>query len=309
MAADLERYFPQPLQVKYREEIGKHRLRREIIATVTTNSMINRAGIAFIHEVQEKTGMEACDVARGYAIARTVFANRDLWAEIEALDTKAPAAVQSEMVAETGRLIERVTTWFLRNGSQPLDIAANIAAYGPGVQQIVDDLDKVLTPFYRDYVRDRTEALVAKGAPHTLARRVADMRLLVAACDIVKIAGEVKTTVDRAAHLYFAIGDRFGIGWLRRNAHTLPIDSHWDKQATTAIIDDLYGHQYELTASILRSAKRGADPAKAIESWRAGRGAALPATMQLIDEIRHGGTVDLAMLAVVNRHLRALTVG
>jgi NAD-specific glutamate dehydrogenase len=31
--------------------------------------------------------------------------------------------------------------------------------------------------------------------------------------------------------------------------------------------------------------------------------------MQLIDEIRGGGTVDLAMLAVANRHLRTLAAG
>ncbi len=309
MVADLERYFPLPLQKRYKKFIGKHRLRREIVATTTTNSMINRAGITFVHEIREKTGMKACDVARGYAVARTIFAMRELWQAIEALDNKAPAAVQSEMVAETGRLIERGTTWLLRYGVQPLDIAANIAAYGPGVKKLMDNLDRMLTDADRAYIAGRAEALVAKGAPPALAHRIAGLRLLVSACDIVKIAADVKTGVDRTARLYFAVGDRFGLHWLRRGAVGLPIDSHWDKQATTAIIDDLYGHQYALTAMILSAAKAGADPAKAIESWRAGRGAIFPATMQLIDEIRGGGTVDLAMLAVANRHLRTLAAG
>jgi glutamate dehydrogenase len=309
MVTDLERYFPAPLQKQYAETIGKHRLRREIVATTATNSMINRGGITFVHEVREKTGMEACDVARGYAVARTIFAMRDLWEAIEALDNKVPAAVQSEMVAETGRLVERGTTWLLRYGVQPLDIAANIGAYGPGVKQLMDDLDKMVTSSDRSYLDERASALVAKGAPPALARRIAGLRLLVSACDIVKIAADAKTTVDRAARLYFAVGDRFGLHWLRRSAVGMPIDSHWDKQATTAIIDDLYGHQLELTARIVGSSKPGADPAKAIDGWCSGRGAAFPATMQLIEEIRHGGTVDLAMLAVANRHLRALTTG
>ena len=42
--------------------------------------------------MKEKTGLAAADIARAYAICRGVFALRELWAEIEALDNKVPAA-------------------------------------------------------------------------------------------------------------------------------------------------------------------------------------------------------------------------
>ena len=41
---DLVEYFPTPLRDKYRDDIAKHRLRREIVATRLTNNMINRMG-------------------------------------------------------------------------------------------------------------------------------------------------------------------------------------------------------------------------------------------------------------------------
>ncbi len=309
MVADLERYFPVPLQSKYKDLIGKHRLRREIVATVATNSMINRAGITFAQEVIEKTGTEACDVARAYTISRSIYDLRDLWAKIETLDNKAPATVQSEMHMEVGRLLERGTTWFLRHGEQPLNIAAQINAYGPGVAELMGNLDAVITDSDREFIRSHAEALVAEGAPPALARKIASLRLLVPACDIVIIAGESKTTIDRTSRHYFAVGARFGFDWLRRRATQMPIDSHWDKQATTAIVDDLYGHQYDLTKSVLTAPKKAVQPAAAIEAWSAERGSTFQSTAQLIDDIRSSGTIDLAMLAVANRQLRALIAG
>src|SRR3989337_671420 len=43
IATALERYFPRPLRERYARHIQEHPLRREIIATHVTNSMVNRA--------------------------------------------------------------------------------------------------------------------------------------------------------------------------------------------------------------------------------------------------------------------------
>lgn len=60
---DLVAYFPRPLH-ELREALEKHRLRREIIAEVVTNSVVNRVGASFVHDAQERTGLSAADVAR-----------------------------------------------------------------------------------------------------------------------------------------------------------------------------------------------------------------------------------------------------
>ncbi|MEQ9198960.1 MAG: NAD-glutamate dehydrogenase, partial [Rhodospirillales bacterium] len=69
---DLVRYFPTALREKFREQIGGHRLRREIITTVVANSMINRVGGWFAAEIGERTGMGLVDIARAYTITRDV---------------------------------------------------------------------------------------------------------------------------------------------------------------------------------------------------------------------------------------------
>lgn len=112
---DLQRYFPTALQKKYEEGIGEHRLRREIIATRVTNSMINRVGGTFVTQLMEKTGMKPHEIARAFTIAREVFSARDMWQPIEALDNKVPALTQIGMLLDVNKLLDRATIWFLRN--------------------------------------------------------------------------------------------------------------------------------------------------------------------------------------------------
>src|SRR5690606_12142441 len=48
LSAELARYFPRPIQERYGQELEQHRLRREIIATAVTNSIVNRMGATFV---------------------------------------------------------------------------------------------------------------------------------------------------------------------------------------------------------------------------------------------------------------------
>src|SRR6185503_11419719 len=122
LGEDLLRYFPQPMVEGYRDEIERHRLRREIIATYITNSTINRVGPSFVYRMMESTGRAAQEVARAYTITRDAFELRKVWAAIEALDNKVPAEVQLRMQQDVRQLTEHATLWFLQRHDQPLDV-------------------------------------------------------------------------------------------------------------------------------------------------------------------------------------------
>ena len=168
MVQDLVDYFPTPLRKSYKRQIDEHRLRREIIATAVTNEIVNRVGLAFLHEVKEKTGMPAEDIARAYIVSREIFGIPELWKQIEGLDNKAPASVQAAMLIECGRLIERETVWFLREAKQPLSISGEIKAFGDGVKEISETLDKYLSDADREGVNKRIAGFTEQGVPEEL---------------------------------------------------------------------------------------------------------------------------------------------
>src|SRR5690606_20929470 len=62
----LTRYFPERLRRRFGDRLRHHQLRREIIATVITNSMVNRAGVTFAHRLADETGASLPEVTRVY---------------------------------------------------------------------------------------------------------------------------------------------------------------------------------------------------------------------------------------------------
>ena len=303
---ELVGYFPGALQQRFEEQIRHHRLGREIISTVVANNMVNRMGITFLHEVKERTGRTAGEIARAYLVSREIFALRGLWAEIEALDNQVPAEAQAAMLTDCGRLAERATVWFLREEGRALAVEPLLEAYGPGLEEVMEALPELLPEADREPMTNRIQVLLKAGVPESVAQRAARLPLLAPCCDIVRIGRLLEVPVLRVGAVYFQVGTRLHIDWLRRAAGQLPSDSAWDKLAVTAILDDLYGHQSELTRGILETAVPESSAPEAIEAWAAGRTSQVQQTEQLLAELQGVASPNFSMLAVANRQLKSL---
>jgi glutamate dehydrogenase len=312
LVEDLAKYFPVPLQKNFRAAIERHSLRREIIATVVTNSLVNRAGSTFASKMEEKTGMSVADVARAYTISRDAFNLGRLWSGIESLDNRVSAEAQLAMLVEIRHAIEQVSQWFLAHGRHPLDVTRNVSDFGPGIAALWSVVDGILSPEDRASFDKRAAGYTAQGVPPDLARPVAGLDFLVSGCDIVRVAQASGHSAEEVGRIYFAIGARFGIDWLRGAAEHLAVHGHWQKLAVAAIVDDLYAHQSELVTRVLDSsgtagAGNGAGAANgAVEAWVQARAAAVERAQSVIADIKGAGQADLAMLAVANRQLRSM---
>ncbi|HIJ37831.1 MAG TPA: NAD-glutamate dehydrogenase, partial [Rhodospirillaceae bacterium] len=303
---DLLRYFPSQLQGEpWRSRMQRHRLKREIIATSATNSMVNRIGGSFIARITERTGTAPADVARAYLVVRDGFGLREVWSEIEALDTLVPASVQTSMLLESNRLVERGIGWVLSHAQRPLDIGRLRTELEPGIVMLQKQLGQILPTASMAALTAKAEDYRAAGVPQALAERVASLIVLASANDISRIAGRVNQPVDLVGRLYFLVTARFGMGWLRAAAERLPGGSHWQKLAVDAVIDDLYARQADLTASVAGSAGHlAADEAMA--AWIEQRRGAVERADQLLGELKAAGKLDLATLVVASHQFRGL---
>jgi glutamate dehydrogenase len=304
---DLLQYFPTPLRAKYKKEIGEHRLRREIIATRLTNSLVNRVGGTFVSEFMEKTGKGAAEIARAYTIAREVYRLRELWEAIEALDNIVPTSVQTEMILASNHLIEWVTLWFLRNGMPGLDIGEHVKEFQTGITELSDGLSKALPIHYLSDLKLRAKHYTDKGVPEKLATAVANLVNLYSGCDVVRLANARRMKVLNVARVYFAVGTRFHLGGLRAAADTIASDTHWQQLAIAALIEEIYSHQLTLANRVLDFANGKMDPEKAVQGWIDKNKTAVEPTDQLLSELWATQINDLSMIAVASRQLRAMT--
>ena len=307
LEVDLLQYFPTPLRGKYRKDIDQHRLRREIIATRLTNSLVNRVGDTFVSEFMEKTGKPAAEIVRAYAIAREVYGLKDLWEAVEALDNKVPTATQAAMILDTNQLIEWVALWFLRNGKPGLDISAHVGEFQDGITALVDGLTGALPAHYQTDLKTRAKPYVDAGVPQALALKVCNLVNLYSGCDVVRLANARKMKVLNVARMYFAVGSRFHLGRLRAAAETMDSDSHWQQLAIAALIEEIYSHQLTLANRVLDFGNGKLAPEKAIDGWVNKNRPAVEPTEQLLSELWATQVNDLSMIAVASRQLRAMT--
>ena len=306
---ELLRYFPAALRDRHEPLVEAHRLRREIATLQVVNSLVNRCGPTFVHNVAGRTGAPATSIARAFTVVRDAWKLRALWADIEALDAALKAEAQTRMLVASQRFMTRAVQWTLRRLPQPLDTMAATEQLGAAVAALGDLPAELVGPLESAALAERTAAFEAMGAPADTARRAAALETLAAAGDLMQAAHANGCSIGEAARLYFRLGERLSLATLATGAHKLPRDGQWPAQAALALQDEIAALHADLLASALRTAGRegAADADEVLQRWSAPRKQALDRVDRILKEdLPAAGTLDLAMLSVATAELRRL---
>jgi glutamate dehydrogenase len=307
LSGELERYFPTPLRERFREQMREHRLHREITATHVTNSMINRCGPSFTFRLGEETGAAGPEIARAYTAAREIFDMRTLWTEIEALDHQVDTGIQTKMFLEARKLVERATRWLVRNRRAPLDIVATISYFSEGAAELTERIPELMLDGDREAMERATEQMVEANVPPELVKRATILGAMFSALDIVDVAGATGQPLEAVAPIYFTLGDRLKLHWLRDHIEALPRDNRWRTLARSALRDDVYSQQAALTAEILRTVPEELPALERINAWVETNPGPVERALQVLSDINSSGTFDLSTLSVALREIRNLT--
>ncbi|MEA2296322.1 MAG: glutamate dehydrogenase, partial [Solirubrobacteraceae bacterium] len=98
LGRELRGYFPRAAAERFPDLIGKHRLRRELVATLIANEVVDAMGPSFVSRLATELGTAASDVVRAYRIARDVTGAVGRLAAIDALDAGLDRDVEVELV-------------------------------------------------------------------------------------------------------------------------------------------------------------------------------------------------------------------
>jgi glutamate dehydrogenase len=306
---DLERYFPAPLPERYGEQMHEHRLRREIIATVVANQLVDRTGTTFAFRLREETGASPSLLARAYAVAREVFGMRDFWEAVEQLDNQVAAATQIDMLIDGRRLVERATRWLVRRNARGIDIEDTIGQFEAGAKMLEDALPDVLDGADREAYESRFQGLRDAGVPEAVTAKVAGMPGMVSVFDIVETARQSGWDPRAVTVGYFALGSRLNLNWLRNRIIELPRGNRWQALARAALRDELYDVHRALAQEVLESGREETDPEAAIEAWSERNAEAVRRCLATLSDIRASRIYDTTTLPVALREVRNLIRG
>jgi len=284
LSKELMRYFPAPLHEKYAEHMQRHRLKREIIATAVTNSTINRMGATFMMRMQEDTGQRPAAIAKAYTAAREILDARELWAQIEALDSQIAEDTQIDAIKQVWSLLRHMTRWLLNRPGGSLDIAANVERYQKGVYALRKALPAVLTPTGKGDFSCTQEKWEGLGMPADLSLRLARMPDLRAALDMVEVVQQSGQPMETVATVFYELGEALDLEWLRGQIEALPVEGHWHAQARGSLLDELNHQHRALAIQVLALAtdRTGLSP---VQAWLQRDDATLQHTRSMLAEI------------------------
>jgi len=252
LARELYRYFPDELRKKYPKTIEEHRLRRQVIATVLSNVMINRGGPSFVFRMTSATTADAAQVAFAYAAARDAYDLADLNEAIDDLDNKIDGTTQLELYNEVKTLLVEQTLWFLRNVSFEGGLSDIVKLYGAGVANIRAKLGSILPSFVAQSVANQAVGFVNGGAPRDLAQRIAELSALTLCSDIILASEKTNTSVDDAAKAYFMVLETFNLGRITEQGKNIDLIDKFDRMALDRALANVMRAQRDLTCDVLR---------------------------------------------------------
>jgi glutamate dehydrogenase len=303
----LVRYFPEPL-AKFENEMRSHRLRRDIIATVIANTVVDMTGPTFASRLRSAAGCDTAALVVAFEAARQMFRLDEVWRETGALDLKVPAATQLMLYQEIAGVLRGQTFWLARHAKvQGSTVQGLINAYRPTADALQTGGAAILSPFERDAVAERTRRFMAAGAPEALAATVAALGPMTAAVNIADLAQASGLDPVAAGRLYHTTGGVFGFDRLRAAAAAIRPADPYERQALRGLIVGLMGEQFARARAIAvgLSGKTPDAAETAVEAWIAPRRAAVERAGRTLAEIEDAAEGwSFAKLTIANAAVR-----
>jgi glutamate dehydrogenase len=253
LAGELYRYFPETLHQTYPDAVAGHRLKREVIATVLANAMINRGGPAFVTELTGATSASPGEVALAYAATRDVYGLAELNSAIDALDGAVAGDVQLALYAEVMDLLRQESLWFLRNADVTQGLAGLVERHAAGVAALRSMLATALPASLAQSVAGRVTELAAQGVPETTARRIAELSVLSYASDIVLVSERSGVPVAEGAVAFFGVFAAFELWPVIEQGRGIQLSDRFDRMALDRALANVMRAQRDLTADVLKS--------------------------------------------------------
>jgi glutamate dehydrogenase len=243
----LRGYFPHALQERLPELIERHRLRRNLVATILANAAANRIGPAGLARLAGES--DPASVVRAVWLADRLF--RIGTAEDSLDSARLPVEARRSALLALRRLHEDVARALL---GETAPLAEAEALLLPGIAALI------------------TAVPVPEGSPlpEQAARLVAGTSSLSAAVGIVRLAAGAGVTPGEAAAAWDAAGRDFGLEALRAAARAASAPGAFGPRAKAALLEDLGA----LQTRIARAALAGAPVSVPAEAVRLAREAA-----------------------------------
>lgn len=298
-----ETAFPPTICKKYKAEIEKHQLRRELFATQMSNHIINHMGLTFIFRLQIETGQTIENIVRAFIVASSIFSSHEIQKSIVALDFKIDVSTQYNMLFHIRHLINLSTRWFLRNHYIRHELASCIDKFKTDVKTLIKWVPTLMGGYTRQYLGEITSQFFNMGLSKELAEQIGTYRAIYSTLNIIDVSRKHNFDLVKTAKVYFEAGERFNLIWFRDQIAQDQREGHWQALARLTLRDDLDIAQRRLTLAILESDPKTKDTKELITAWQHTHKIPLSRWDNVLAQLHASTSTDYSMFFIASREL------
>ena len=302
----LLKYFPPKLRKLYADEILRHPLRKEIIATVLSNKITNDIGIGFGFRIREETGARIENIAKAYVVCVEVFDLIDTWRELGKLDNAVNEQHRYECFLAISGLLERSISWILRNKGSSFDVSMLIDRYKTEIKVLKREISNVIIGQSRKNYLATRKRFISHKIPSELAQELADKTTLASAFDIIEITSKLYCSTEHTAKLFYTLSERLQLHWIRDSISQTIVRTHWNHLAIINMRTDLHANQRNLTELVLHGVTNKRHTTKAMQMWEESHREALERYDRMINELSALRSLDFPAISVAVSEIRRL---
>ena len=212
----LYKYFPKSFVGAYEHEITHHPLRREIIATMIADIVINLQGVTFISSYEEKHKEKFLLKIKSYLVTNQLFDTNDIRYEIYRNDFTMDIHQQYKLLGEIERTLNFSTKWMLKYlGKHQVD-----------VNHILDYKNDLFAILSKIQENDIVEILPDNKQFNLFFSAIDYLRFAVAA---IMVKENSSHTFDNVAVLFYLVVKEFKIIEMITSLNTIELKSESEK--------------------------------------------------------------------------------
>ena len=291
----LYKYFPKTLVSAYEDDIRQHPLRREIIATVIADTIINNQGVSFVADCRALGEEHFLMKIRSYLVCNALFGANDIRHKIFKQDYVMPVRQQYALLGEIEHVLNFSTRWMVKY----VDAASFDALH------LIDHREELFEMLARIRPRRRKVLIEGDEAFNRFFDVLDYMRFAVA---VIVTKEQSKRPFEDVATLFYLVIDRFAIVRIINMLNALDLHEEADLQLRRQLLQFIEYIAVHYTNRILQFQRVKEAPAEAFESFLTNDEETFHAIFSAIDALGENEKPGLKEIAVIVNLLMASVI-
>lgn len=296
-------YFPGVVAERFAAQIEKHKLRRQIVAALVANQIVEDIGPTTVHKLSSAYDLPFHSVASVLISAFELIDFTNLKQELNNLETPDQVSSLYAILNRAASAIENLARWILDRHLVSLSPEEIIARYKEGYSHIATNLRSLLQPDEIEHFDEQQKVYRAAGLSDRAVASLSSLPYALVLMDAVDVSNQLELKPLPVATAFSKLYDVLNIRLLVERSVRSKMNDPWEESALRSTLLQI---RRFLSMIVLAALKQSEGADDALERF-CERNAGPIAAVNEVANAALRSNINLAKLMVIAQRIRVLT--